>query len=63
MGRLLTTTEAAELLGIKPKSLSVYACQGRITPTRKPIGGHNLYDEDDLITQLGNKLPHPEEEQ
>ena len=35
MGRLLTTTEAAELLGIKPKSLSVYACQGRITPTRK----------------------------
>ena len=62
MGRLLTTTKAAELLGIKPKSLSVYACQGRITPTRKTIGGHNLYDEDDLITQLGNKLPHPEKE-
>ena len=62
MGRLLTTAEAAELLGIKPKSLSVYACQGRIKPTRKTIGGRNLYDEDDLITQLGDKLPHPKEQ-
>ena len=62
MGRLLTTAEAAELLGLKPRSLSVYACQGRIKPTRKTIGGRNLYDEDDLITKLGDKLPHPKEQ-
>lgn len=62
MGRLLTTAEAAELLGLKPRSLSVYACQGRIKPTRKTIGGRNLYDEDELLSKLGDKLPHPVKE-
>ncbi len=49
MSNLLTVKEAAELLGVTPKTIRRWEDEGKITATRTP-GGHRRFDVSGLIT-------------
>jgi hypothetical protein len=50
--RLLTTSEAAKLIGVHPRTLSRYASEGRVFPTMILPSGHYRWDVEDLRRQL-----------
>ncbi|WP_214407884.1 helix-turn-helix domain-containing protein [Pseudonocardia lacus] len=50
--RLLTTAEAAKLLGVSRRTLARYAADGKIFPTVVLPSGHYRWDPEDLRSQL-----------
>lgn len=50
--RLATTKEAAEAVGVSPRSLSRWAQDGKLRPTLKTPGGWYRWDVEDLRRQL-----------
>jgi DNA-binding transcriptional MerR regulator len=58
--RLLTTSEAAKLIGVHPRTLSRYASEGRVFPTMILPSGHYRWELDDLRRQLRDgRRPDP----
>ena len=55
-GDLLTTREAAELLGVSPTSIKRWSDDGKI-PVQKTAGGHRRYRRADLQGVLGAPAP------
>jgi MerR family transcriptional regulator, light-induced transcriptional regulator len=58
---LLTTREAARLLGVGPTSIKRWADSGLIICVKTP-GGHRRYDRDSVLAMLGSKTERPAEE-
>lgn len=50
--RMLTTAEAADVIGINRKTLSKYVSQGKVRPTLRLPSGHMRWEIDDLKAQL-----------
>ncbi|MBX2811747.1 MAG: helix-turn-helix domain-containing protein [Myxococcales bacterium] len=48
-GRLLTTREAAEILGVGPTTVKRWSDEGKL-PALKTAGGHRRYRETDVLT-------------
>ena len=48
----MTTTEAAQVLGVSPRTLAGWAATGKVQPTVKTAGGHYRWDLADLREQL-----------
>jgi excisionase family DNA binding protein len=59
--RLLTTAEAAKLLGVSRRTLARYAADGKIFPTVVLPSGHYRWDLDDLRGQLRDPRRKPDE--
>jgi len=50
--RMLTTTEAADRIGISRKTLARYVSAGKLRPTVRLPSGHMRWEMDDLKAQL-----------
>ena len=50
--RMLTTREAAEIIGVSVRTLQRYVTEGRMRPTYRLPGGRMRWDLDDLRAQL-----------
>lgn len=50
--RLLTTGEAAKLIGVARRTLAEWATNGLVTPALHTAGGHARWDVEDLRRQL-----------
>lgn len=50
--RLVSTTQAAKVLGVSQSTLSRWAKAGHIKPTQKTVGGHMRWDVEDLRRQV-----------
>jgi predicted site-specific integrase-resolvase len=50
--RLLTTSQAAETIGIARTTLSRYVAEGKLRPTLRLPSGHMRWDPEDLRAQL-----------
>jgi hypothetical protein len=50
--RMLTTSEAAAVIGINRKTLSRYVTEGLVRPTLRLPSGHMRWDVEDLKAQL-----------
>lgn len=48
----MTTTEAAQALGVSPRTLAGWAATGKVQPTVTTAGGHYRWDIADLRAQL-----------
>lgn len=59
--RLLTTAQAADELGIAPRTLARYAKDGILVPTLTLPSGHYRWAMDDLRRQLRELREAPEE--
>jgi excisionase family DNA binding protein len=53
--RMLTTKEAAEVMGISPRTLQRYVTEGKVRPSYRLPGGQMRWDLDDLKQQLREK--------
>jgi predicted site-specific integrase-resolvase len=49
---MLTTSQAADSIGISRKTLARYVADGKIRPTLRLPSGHMRWDPDDLRAQL-----------
>ncbi|WP_300007466.1 NUDIX domain-containing protein [Pseudonocardia sp.] len=58
-GRLVTTTEAAQKVGVSARSLARWVQEGRVQPTVRTPGGHLRWDVEQLRRQLA-EAPVPE---
>jgi excisionase family DNA binding protein len=50
--KLMSTGEAARVLGISARTLAGWAQQGIVTPAFTTAGGHYRFDLDDLRRQI-----------
>jgi predicted site-specific integrase-resolvase len=50
--RLLTTSQAADTIGIARTTLSRYVAEGKLRPTLRLPSGHMRWDPEDLRAQL-----------
>jgi predicted site-specific integrase-resolvase len=50
--RMLTTAEAADVIGIHRKTLSKYVADGKVKPTLRLPSGHMRWEVEDLKAQL-----------
>lgn len=50
--KLLTTAQAAEILGVDRRTLARYAKKGLLKPARELPSGHLRWDRDDLERQM-----------
>lgn len=57
MSRLLTVREAAEYLGLSPRTISTYTYLGKIESQAKSPGGNNLYNEEYLASLKDQRNP------
>ena len=55
--QLLTTTQAATLLGITSRTLARYVERGWLTPTLTLPSGHYRWDMDQVYRQLDQPRP------
>ena len=49
VSKLLTETETAELLGVKPSTLAAWRCRKTVEVPYVKIGHRVMYAEDDLV--------------
>jgi predicted site-specific integrase-resolvase len=55
--RMLNTREAADAIGISPKTLQRYVTEGKIRPTLRLPSGQMRWDLEHLKDQLRDKDP------
>ncbi len=61
--RLLTTSQAADSIGISRTTLARYVADGKLRPTLRLPSGHMRWDPEDLRAQLRAMDPgHPDDE-